>query len=68
MRRYAGRRITPTAIRSSFAYYFREKHPERDAVLANIQWVQYPTIKMRYDEEFRKQRRARVSARRRRVM
>jgi hypothetical protein len=67
MRRYAGKRITPTAIRS-FAYYFREKHPERDAVLANIQWVQYPTIKMRYDEESRKQRHARVSARRRRVM
>jgi hypothetical protein len=43
MRRYAGKRITPTATRSSFAYYFREKHPERDAVLANIQWVQYPS-------------------------
>jgi hypothetical protein len=62
-RRYAKKVVTPTAIRSSFAHYFRERHPDQDAVLANIQWVQYATIKMRYDEEFRRQRRARAARR-----
>ncbi len=65
-RRYTKMRVTPTAIRSSFAYYWREMHPDTDAALAAIQWVQYPTIKMRYDEESRQQRRARVNRRKNR--
>ena len=61
--RYLRKRVTLTAIRSSFAYFWRDRHPNKDAVLAQIQWVDYATIKMRYDEEFRKQRRARASRR-----
>jgi hypothetical protein len=62
-RRFAKKRITVTSIRSSFAHYYRERHPDKDAVLANIQWVQFATIKLRYDEEYRKQRRARAARR-----
>jgi hypothetical protein len=58
--RYIKKRASPTSIRSSFAYYWRDKYPNKDAVLAKIQWIDYPTIKMRYDEEYRKQRAARV--------
>jgi hypothetical protein len=61
--RYTKKWVTPTAIRSSFAHYWRDKYPNKDAVLANIQWVQYPTIKLRYDEKFRQQRAARVARR-----
>jgi hypothetical protein len=61
--RYVKRRVTLTSIRSSFAYYWREKYPYKDAVLAQIQWVDYATIKMRYDEEFRNQRYARMNLR-----
>ncbi|MGA7159111.1 MAG: hypothetical protein WBY53_19855 [Acidobacteriaceae bacterium] len=64
--RFAKKRITITAMRSSFAHYYRERNPNKDAVLANIQWVQYPTIKLRYDEEYRKQRKARMARRRNR--
>lgn len=62
-RRFAKKRITVTSIRSSFAHYYRERHPDKDAVLANIQWVQFATIKLRYDEEYRKQRRVRTARR-----
>ncbi len=64
--RYLEKRVTPTSIRSSFAYYWRAKYPDKDAVLANIQWVDYPTIKLRYDEDYRKQRAARVYRRKHR--
>lgn len=63
---YIGKRVTITAIRSSFAYYWRERHPNKDALLAQIQWVDFPTIKMRYDEQFRIQRAARVHRRKHR--
>jgi hypothetical protein len=63
---YARKRATPTSIRSSFAHYFRAKYPHKDAVLAKMQWLDYPTIKLRYDEEFRKQRAARVYRRKKR--
>jgi hypothetical protein len=67
--RYTHKRVTPTAIRSSFAYHWRAKYsPRKDAVLANIQWVQYPTIKLRYDEKFRMEQRARVNRRKNRYM
>jgi hypothetical protein len=59
--RYVRKRVTPTSIRTSFAYYWRDKHAnKKDAVLSQIQWVDYATTKMRYDEEFRKQRALRV--------
>ena len=64
--RYLKKRTTITAIRSSFAYYWRAKHPNRDAVLSQIQWVDYATTKMRYDEEFRRQRALRVYRRKNR--
>jgi hypothetical protein len=65
--RYLKKRATITAIRSSFAYYWRAKHTNnKDAVLAQIQWVDYATTKMRYDEEFRKQRALRVYRRKNR--
>ncbi len=66
MWRYLKKRTTITAIRSSFAYYWRAKHPNKDAVLSQIQWVDYATTKMRYDEEFRKQRALRVYCRKNR--
>jgi hypothetical protein len=69
MHRYTRKCVTPTAIRSSFAYHWRAKYSSnKDAVLANIQWVQYPTIKMRYDEKFRMEQRARVNRRKNRYM
>ena len=64
--RYLKKRTTITAIRSSFAYYWRAKHANRDAVLSQIQWVDYATTKMRYDEEFRRQRALRVYRRKNR--
>jgi hypothetical protein len=65
-RRFAKKCVTVTSIRSSFAHHYRERnqHANKDAILANIQWVQYATIKLRYDEEYRKQRKARVARRR----
>jgi len=63
-RRYAGKYVTPKAIQSSFVYRWREKFgAHRDATLAKIQWVQFETIKMRYDDEYRKQRAMRVQRR-----
>lgn len=64
--RYLGKCVTPTAIRSSFAYHWRRKHPGMDAVLANIQWIQFATIKLRYDEQFRLQQRTRANCRKNR--
>ncbi|WP_169305944.1 MULTISPECIES: hypothetical protein [Acidobacterium] len=61
--RYLKKRASPTSIRSSFAYYWRDKYPDKDAVLAKIQWVDYATIKMRYDTNYRSQRAARVQRR-----
>jgi hypothetical protein len=62
--RYAGKYVTPKAIQNSFAYRWREKFgADRDATLAKIQWVQFETIKMRYDDEYRKQRAMRVQRR-----
>ena len=65
--RYVRKRVTLTSIRSSFAYYWRDKYANnKDAVLSQIQWVDYATTKMRYDEEFRKQRALRVYRRKNR--
>jgi hypothetical protein len=64
--RYLKKRTTITAIRSSFAYYWRAKYPDRDAALSQIQWVDYATTKMRYDEDFRRQRVLRVYRRKNR--
>jgi hypothetical protein len=63
-RRYAGKYVTPKAIQASFAYRWRDKfRGDRDATLAKIQWVQTETIKLRYDDEYRKQRAMRVQRR-----
>jgi hypothetical protein len=40
--------------------------PNGDAVLSQIQWVDYSTTKMRYDKEFQKQRALRVYRRKNR--
>jgi len=61
--RYLGKCVTSTAIRSSFAHHWRRKQPSKDAVLANIHWIQYGTVKLRYDERFRLQQRARANQR-----
>jgi len=63
--RYLKKRTTITAIRSAFAYYWRAKQGN-DAVLSQIQWVDYATTKMRYDEGFRRQRALRVYRRKNR--
>lgn len=64
--RFAGKRVLPTAIRMSFAYRWLKLNPGKYSVLAAIQWEEYSTIKMRYDEQFRVERRARVHQRKNR--
>jgi hypothetical protein len=62
--RYTGKYVTPKAIQSAFAYRWREKFgPGRDATLAKTQWVQFETVKLCYDDEYRKQRAMRVQRR-----
>lgn len=55
-RRFAGKRkrVTPTSIRDSFAHYWLARHHRGYVDLANILWIELPSVLQRYDPDYRK--------------
>jgi hypothetical protein len=51
--RYIQKKITPEAFRAIFAYDWLDKNPGEHEWLAGFLWMETPSVKKRYDPEYR---------------
>jgi hypothetical protein len=55
--RYLQRKVTPTAVRAIFAYNWLQQKPRDYAALGGILWMDSPSVKIRFDPQYRRGRR-----------
>jgi len=55
--RYLHRKVTPTAFRAIFAYNWLQQKPRDYATLGGILWMDSPSVKIRFDPQYRRGRR-----------
>ena len=58
--RYVHKKITPESFRAIFAYHWLQEHPGDYQQLAGLLWMEIPSVKIRFDPEYRSEGRLRA--------